>query len=104
MNRLITNGLLGLIAASLPLFAQFLSTSYGTKSTLGFDILLYQPFSFAYILLIFVVFNLSNLYLPWAIKKESKVRSMSEALLWTCGWFISTFLLLSQLHFILSGQ
>lgn len=77
--------------------AELLSSDNG----LGFDVLLYWPFNYAYILLVGAIFTMSNMTTQ---PGESKVRLLATALISWLAWFIITFLAVAQLHLSLGGK
>jgi hypothetical protein len=94
MNR---NYVIGIVALCIPLGAELLSPENG----LGFDVLLYRPFSYAFILFVGVVFILANVTVE---PRDSIFRPLATALALWLGWFIVTFTALIQLHLSLGGK
>jgi len=90
-NRMKLNLSIAAIALLMPLVAELISPETG----LGFDVLLYWPFDFAYILLVGGIFVVSNVLAPKANPAlGSAVLGIS---IWLC-WFLIAFLAVGQLH------
>jgi hypothetical protein len=94
MNR---NYVIGIVALCIPLGAELLSP----KNGLGFDVLLYWPFSYAFILFVGVVFIVANVTVA---PRDSIFRPLATALASWSGWFIVAFLAVTQLHLSLGGK
>ena len=69
----------------------------------GFDVLLYQPFDYAYALLGFLLFTALNSYLSARSGKSAWLGLPVGALITLC-WFFVAFLAVGQLHLSLGGQ
>jgi hypothetical protein len=68
---------------------------------LGFDVLLYKPFDFAYVMLVGIVLLIANVAKPMAVKW---FRSSCVALLLWVFWFGVTFLAVGQIHLFMGGK
>jgi hypothetical protein len=85
------NLVIGVAALLVPLTAELVSPETG----MGFDVLLYWPFDFAYVLIIGVIFFASNFA---AIDSENVFSWVASSLgSWLC-WFFVSFILVAQLH------
>lgn len=82
---------IGVIALLIPLVAEL----YSPETGLGFDVLLYWPFDFAYVLLVGFVFLGSNQLLR---ESKSAVNAMVIGGAFWLGWFAVSFLAVGQLH------
>ena len=80
-----------IVALLIPLAAELVSPETG----LGFDVLLYWPFDFAYALLVGGVFVVSNQVFPAA---KGAFYSLVVGLSFWLGWFTVSFLAVGQLH------
>jgi len=87
----IRNLIIGIIALLIPMAAEF----YSPETGLGFDVLLYWPFDFAYVLLIGLVFLSANLLLR---KSNSALMALATGGVFWFVWFAVTFLAVGQLH------
>jgi hypothetical protein len=85
------NIVIAIAALLVPLGAELVSPETG----LGFDILLYWPFDFAYVLLVLAAFLLSNQLSQVA---GGKFKALVVGLSYFLGWFAISFLAVSQLH------
>ncbi len=85
---------IGIIALMIPFVAEIVSPETG----LGFDLLLYWPFDFAYVLLVGVIFVIFN-----QVSKVSRgaIASLIVGLFFWLGWFAVSFLAVAQLHLAL---
>ena len=104
MNLAKLNGALAFGALLPPLMAEYATAKPGNVPGTGFDILLYEPFDFAYALLVTALFVGANL---WAsIKKEdgSKIHGVLLGILMAIGWFVVSFLAVGQVHISLGGK
>ena len=103
MERFRANGILALIALLVPLAAEIMTASPKAVPGTGFSVLLYEPFNFAYVLLITTCFIVLNI-------RHSSMHSGSiggGALLgvvYTSLWFVLAFLAVGQLHLWLGGK
>ena len=90
-----------IVAAIVPLVAELMTATPESVPGTGFDVLLYKPFDFAYILFVGGVFLAANL-----LKADSRklAPSISLALSVWGGWFVISFLAVSQLHITLGGK
>jgi hypothetical protein len=85
------NLIIAAIALLIPIVAEFFSPETG----LGFDVLLYWPFDFAYVLLVGVFFVAANVLAP---KVSTTLGSVFLGVSFWLGWFLVSFLAVSQLH------
>lgn len=86
------NLIIAAIALLIPLVAELISPETG----LGFDVLLYWPFDFAFIILVGAVFILANYFnQPFNLSVAGSVATSVAAWL---GWAVITFLAVAQLH------
>ena len=79
------------IALLIPVVAELISPETG----LGFDVLLYWPFNYAYILLVGGVFVTTNVFAP---ESGAVMSSAILGVLFWLGWFLIAFLAVGQLH------
>lgn len=68
---------------------------------IGFEILIYEPFNYAYLILAFIVFAIINS--KFNSTKKFGI-SLVKSLAWSLGFFSIAFLLLAQLHLNLGGK
>ena len=85
------NLIIAAIGLLIPILAEFISPETG----LGFDVLLYWPFDFAYVLLVGVLFVAANLLIA---KATTTLGSVMLGISFWVGWFLVSFLAVSQLH------
>ena len=85
------NLIIAAIGLLIPILAEFISPETG----LGFDVLLYWPFDFAYVLLVGVLFVAANVLTP---KASTTLGSVILGISFWVGWFLVSFLAVSQLH------
>ncbi|MEM9256734.1 MAG: hypothetical protein AAGA91_14905 [Pseudomonadota bacterium] len=88
------NVIIALVALLIPLIGEWVSPQTG----LGVQILLYWPFGFAYALLVGFVFVATNLLAP---SQRYRQQSLVIALTFWLGWFVVTYLSVTQLHLAL---
>jgi len=104
MNRTLINGFLGLGALAIPLFAEYITAKPGNVPGTGFDVLLYEPFDFAYALLVGSLFLAINIWSATEIEDRSKLQGALLGILLAVGWFVVAFLSVGQLHLSLGGK
>ena len=64
---------------------------------LGFEVLLYVPFEFAFALAAMLLFTVLNIYLSRR-NQESLWRGLTIGVVIAAGWFEAAFLLVAQIH------
>jgi hypothetical protein len=89
------NLLILLVAFLLPVVAQLYSLG------LGFDVLLYEPFDFAYMLLVGMVLLIANITQSVSV---NWFQASSVAFIAWVFWFGVTFLTVGQIHIYMGGQ
>lgn len=104
MNLTVKNGILALVTLAIPLVVEYVTASPNNIPGTGFDVLLYEPFDFAYILLVTVFFIALNIRASTLSEKGSKIQGIFIGIAWAMGWFIVTFLAVGQLHLSLGGK
>jgi hypothetical protein len=104
MNRALNNGIAALGALAIPLLAEYITASPGEVPGTGFDVLLYEPFDFAYILLVTAIFVSLNIWSSALQIEGSKLQGALLGVLLAIGWFFVSFLLVGQLHISLGGK
>ena len=82
---------IGIVALLIPVVAELVSPETG----LGFTVLLYWPFDFAYALLVGAIFIGSNQVFP-AVKDA--FHSFYVGFFFWLGWLAVSFLVVGQLH------
>ena len=100
MRRSLPNFALGAVLLAVPVIAE-VSTPVATA--LGFEVLLYVPFEFAFALAAMFLFTLLNLYLSHR-NQESLWRGLALGVVIAAGWFYAAFLLIAELHTIRGGK
>jgi hypothetical protein len=88
---------IGIIALLIPLVAEVISPETG----LGFDVLLYWPFDFAYALFVGGIYIVTNQLFPTV---NGAFGSFVVGLSYWLGWFTVSFLAVGQLHISLGYQ
>ena len=91
------------IMAGIPLVAEYVMAKPGNVSAIGFHILLYKPFDYAYFLLTTAIFVGSNTMIAKRQKMPIK-GAIVESLAITIAWFITSFVAIATLHHALGGQ
>ncbi len=99
----ISNGFLFVTLMVIPLIAEFITAKPNHVPGIGFDVLLYQPFDFAYMLLAGVLFIAVNLHT--SKQGNNKVFTVigKSVAIWLF-WFLVSFLAVGQLHLSLGGK
>ena len=93
-----------MVTLAIPLVVEYVTASPNNIPGTGFDVLLYEPFDFAYILLVTVFFIALNIRASTLSEKGSKIQGIFIGIAWAMGWFIVTFLAVGQLHLSLGGK
>ena len=94
------NFLLGLFIVAIPVMAHFFSGRTNPSTGIGFDVLLYKPFDFAYIIFTLILFAFINI----KFRKNNIKVSVLKSIVWSFDFLIISFLLLSQLHLNMGGN
>ena len=89
------------LALALPLGAEFVTATPEHVPGTGFDVLLYEPFEFAYASCIGALFLLANLV---KVGSRKVVASIFVAIPVWLVWFVAAFLAVGQLHLTLGGK
>ena len=104
VSRAVTiNGAIFAIFLGIPLIAEYKTATPGNVPGVGFDVLLYEPFQFAYALLVTIFFVIANAYTGGKQQRNIN-QSVIVALLIAVLWFFASFLAVAQLHFSLGGK
>jgi hypothetical protein len=104
MSLIVKNGILALVTLAIPLVAEYVTASSNNVPGTGFDVLLYEPFDFAYILLVTLFFITLNVRASAFTEKGFKIQGIFIGIALAIGWFIVTFLAVGQLHLSLGGK
>lgn len=101
MDLKLRNGIIFLIGLAVPHTAELCTATSEYLPGTGFDVLLYQPFDFAFITLMGVTFLVVNLI---GRGGRSPYKSVGIGLIVWIVWFIVTFLAVGQLHITFGGK
>jgi hypothetical protein len=102
-ERILINGFLFVTLLAVPLVAEVTTATSDTVSGTGFDVLMYKPFDFAYVLLAGVLFIALNSYI--SVRKHLPVWvGVGLGALLLVTWFVVAFLAVGQLHLSLGGK
>jgi len=103
MERPVQNGIVAIIALIVPLIAEYVTSTPTSVPGTGFSVLLYEPFDFAYFLLVTAAFIFVNINAP-----TKNIGSIVIGALVGVGisvlWFGVTFLAVGELHLTLGGK
>ncbi len=102
MTRAIINGVLFVTLLAIPMVAEVITATPGNVPGTGFDVLLYEPFDFAFVLLAGVLFVAGNMYLVNQCKATLLAGLGIGSAMWIL-WFFISFLAVAQLHHSLGG-
>ena len=102
-KRLLINILLFVVLIAVPLVAEVLTAKPDNVPGTGFDILLYQPFDYAYVILAGILFIALNSYIS-VQQQHSFLAGIGIGIAILVVWFVVTFLSVSQLHLSLGGK
>jgi hypothetical protein len=103
MRRAINNLLLGTVLLAIPLAAEFQTATPTNVPGTGFDVLLYEPFEFAFALFTCFLFAALNAYI--SNKDGNKLwGGAGVGILIALGWFVIAFVAVGQLHLSLGGK
>ena len=102
-NRIISNGVVFVALLAVPLIVEFSTASPDNVPGTGFDVLLYKPFDFAFVVLAGVIFVGFNAYYSFKKRRSLWVGIGLGAVL-LLAWFIISFLSVGQLHLWLGGK
>jgi len=97
------NTVLFIILLGIPLAAEYVTAKPDFVPGTGIDILLYEPFDFAYVLLAAILFISINVVIS-SRRHQSKVLGLFQGSFITIGWFIISFFAVMQLHLSLGGK
>ncbi len=83
-------------------------SSYSTNPSHGFDVLLYEPFNFAFsVSVVFIFLYINKSYVGIVVINKNYTELLLiilYALLFSVAWTVVAFLALVQFHLILGGQ
>ena len=91
------------IFLAVPLLAHYFTAKPTAGDGIGFDILLYEPFDFAYSLVVLSVFVFVKVWSPYSRASSKGVGLAISVAIFTI-WFVTSFLALGELHTSLGGQ
>ena len=103
MRLALSNFTLGLALLVPPVAAEIYTATPGNVPGTGFDVLLYEPFQYAYGLLGLVLFAALNALLA-RLSGKSGWSGLPIAAAVALGWFFLAFLAVGQLHISLGGK
>ena len=103
MPRAVHNLLIGSALLAIPLVAELQTANPTGVPGIGFDVLLYEPFDFAFVLFASIIFAILNAYLSRKAGKNPWVGAKFGILV-SVAWFVIAFLAVSQLHLSLGGK
>jgi len=103
MRVVLINLALGLALLVPPVAAEIYTAEPGKVPGAGFDVLLYDPFQYAYALLGLVLFVAVNAALAKLSGKSAWLGLPTGAAV-ALGWFLLAFLAVGQLHISLGGK
>ena len=83
-------------------------SSYSTNPSQGFDVLLYEPFNFAFsVFVVFIFLYINKSYMSVVVINKNYTELLLillYAILFSVIWTVVAFLALVQFHLILGGQ
>ncbi len=101
-NVIKINGIVFVLMLSIPLIIEYITATAENPGT-GFDVLLYEPFDFAYVVLTFIIFLTINIVTSKKLNMSMwKGAGISIGIL--IPWFVISFLSVAQLHISLGGK
>ncbi|RFA30972.1 hypothetical protein CAI21_03075 [Alkalilimnicola ehrlichii] len=106
-RQIAANIIVSLLLLAVPLVALYATAGPEHVDGIGFGILLYEPFDFAYVLLAWVLFfgvNFWSFVARGRSSKQAGVAAVVTSGLIVLVWFIVAFLAVAQLHISLGGQ
>ena|SRR5688572_7707132 len=103
MRTTLVNIAMAVLLTVPPLAAELSTATPEDVPGTGFDVLLYQPFDYAYGLLGLLIFTALNSYLSGRSGKGAWLGVPIGAAIAVC-WFFGAFLAVGQLHLSLGGQ
>lgn len=102
-KKALTNGILFTVLLAIPMVAEIITAKPNNVPGTGFDVLLYKPFDFAYVILAAVLFVVLNVYFAF-LKQNTVWSGFGFGLVLLVVWFIVAFLGVGQLHLGLGGK
>ena len=101
-KKVTANTILFAILLAVPLIGEYSTATPAEVPGTGFDILLYKPFDFAYLILAGLLFSALNGYL-YKKTAESVLKGIGIGVVIGMAWFAIAFLSVGQLHLSLGG-
>ncbi|QXE86077.1 hypothetical protein KP003_17195 [Geomonas nitrogeniifigens] len=99
----IINSLLFVVLSAPPLLAEYLTAEPGNVPGKGFDVLCYEPFDYAYILMALAVFSATNILIAYKRKRPIRQAGLYGGII-AIGWFIFCFIAVGSVHLELGGK
>ena len=91
------------VFSAIPLVAEFLNARRGNLPGIGFDILCYEPFDYAYFLLVLAVFITVNINIARRQKSSIREAGILGAVI-AVVWYITCFIAIGGYHLELGGK
>ncbi len=102
-KQFVANFILFSALSGVPLVSEYATAKPTNVPGTGFDILLYEPFDFAYLLLAAILFIGTNIIFSGK-RHQSKKVGIVQGFIITIAWFVISFLAVGQLHLSLGGK
>ena len=99
--KVVSNILIAVVLSAIPIFLHYISFT-PDKTGIGFDVLIYEPFDFAYLLLAVGVFVSVNIYHAKSVQ-GGLFSAVIESSILAVIWFVISVVALMQFHVSLGG-
>jgi hypothetical protein len=101
-ETIINTSLFGILSA-IPLVAEYITAMPRNVPGTGFDVLIYEPFDYAYFLMAIFLFMGANIASAYKQKKPIMQAIVFGGAI-SIAWFITSFIAVAQLHNSLGGK
>ncbi len=103
----IVNALLAILLTAVPVVAMFVAQGQSSPSGIGFAVLLYEPFDYAYLAFAAAVFSAVNVRFAvrrWGYRAATVGVALVVSSVVTLIWFLAAVVIVAQVHSMLGGQ
>lgn len=105
-NKIFVNAAIALIFGAIPLVAHYLTGRENPNHGVGFNLLIYEPFQFAYLIVSGLFFIIANTFLLIKYHGQLMISILTGfglGVFISLSWYVVVFMILVQLHVFMGG-